>query len=182
MSRLLLLVVLLALPLVACESVAGPRPEPSIPVVGATVKCAQGDHGIDDPQLGWGFCYPGSWRFRERSQRIETPPGVDTTFDIVNSTSTGPEAGRFGFMVVSTYGTGDSTTLAQWIERNIDKGVELRQIKWGNARESVQAVSTGTRYALTAHHVVSLELRGGGDNLDLEGAMGRRLATWNFVF
>src|SRR5438128_7994397 len=59
-----------------------PRPVPSVPQIGSNLQCPKGDHGYEDPQAGWGFCYPGTWRYTERSQASQSPPGLDLTFDI----------------------------------------------------------------------------------------------------
>lgn len=167
----------------ACETAAAPAPQPSVGVVGSTIRCSGVDHAIDDPQLGWGFCYPGSWRFRERAQQLDAPTGVDTTFDIVDASPRGSSnSGKTGFMILGTYELGPSSTLQDWLDRYVDKGLESTPIEWGNARESVLVAASGRRYARTPHHVIVLEIRGGGDNLDVEGEMAQRLKTWKFVF
>src|SRR6266542_6165787 len=112
-----------------------PRPVPSVPQIGADLKCAQGDHGYEDPQAGWGFCYPGNWRYFERSQGSQSPPGFDLTFNVTyapptpepctttspSPTAPGPPrvtpspcAGDFAFMIISTYERGGASGAATW--------------------------------------------------------------------
>jgi len=52
-------------------------------------------------------------------------------------------------------------------------------IRWGNAVEA-QKLGDGRRIALTAHHVVIMDLHPG--LLDLETEMASRLGTWKFSF
>jgi hypothetical protein len=179
--------------------------------IGGNVKCDAGDHGFADSQAGWEFCYPGTWRYNEKAQSSTTPPGLDLTFDItdipcvVPSAAPGgpspkpvcsPNAGNFGFMVVSTYERGDSTSIASWLLRNgknasINSTVVLTAIQWGNSSEAYK-MDDGRRIALTQHHVVLLDLHCGGStgngcdptqgHLDLEALMSARLHTWKFTF
>src|SRR5690348_17148356 len=76
------LAVLALLAFAGCQPGNSPRPVPSVPQIGADLKCGQGDHGYEDPQAGWGFCYPGTWRYTERAQSSQSPVGLDLTFDI----------------------------------------------------------------------------------------------------
>ena len=181
-----------------------PRPVPSVPQIGADLKCAQGDHGYEDPQAGWGFCYPIGWKYIERSQASQSPPGLDLTFDVtfapetpqpclsqspVPSPSPGsspsprppssPCTGQFAFMIISTYERGDTTSLAGWVVAHLKEGLTLEAISWGNAVEAAR-LSDGRRVALTPHHVVILDMHSG--LLDLETQMSSRLGTWKFSF
>jgi hypothetical protein len=174
--------IVVAMLMAACGGFATPSPQPTVGTVGATIRCSADDHAIDDQQLGWGFCYPASWKFRERSQQLDAPPGVDTTFDIIDAARQGPQAGQFGFMVVGTYERGDAKTLQDWLQANLDAAAQPEPISWGNAKEAARVAVNGRRYALTPHHVVSLEVRGATADLDLEGLMAQRLPTWKFSF
>ncbi|HET7419504.1 MAG TPA: hypothetical protein VFL27_03915 [Candidatus Dormibacteraeota bacterium] len=163
---------------------------PSVPQIGADLNCKNGDHGYEDQQAGWGFCYPGTWRYIERSQSSASPPGLDLTFDITDfacaSPAPGggapvcsPEAGLFAFMVVSTYERNGAPDLATWIQSNLTNPPASDAITWGNAVEAVK-LADGRRVALTQHHVVIMDLRPGP--LDLETEMSSRLGTWKFTF
>jgi hypothetical protein len=180
---------------------SSPRPVPSVPQIGADLKCSQGDHGYEDPQAGWGFCYPGNWRYIERSQGSQSPPGLDLTFDVtyapptpepcrspspVPSPSPGsprppssPCSGQFAFMIISTYERGSSSSLGSWVVTHLKSGLTMDSISWGNAVEAAR-LSDGRRVALTPHHVVILDLHSG--LLDLETEMAARLGTWKFSF
>jgi hypothetical protein len=112
---------------------------PSVAQIGSNLKCPSGDHGFEDPQAGWGFCYPGGWRYNERSQGSQNPPGLDLAFDITyappspapcpspSPLASGasphpnptPCAGDFAFMIISTYERGTSTDLVSWIAANL---------------------------------------------------------------
>jgi hypothetical protein len=181
-----ILVAVLALVLAGCQPGSNPRPVPSVPQIGGDLKCAQGDHGYEDAQLGWGFCYPGTWKYIERSQAIDAPKGVDLTFDITclsacktSTPSTTPADNLFGFMIVSTYERGTVSTLADWTGANMKPAPRIDDpITWGNAVEAYQ-LPDGRRIALTPHFVVVLDVRSGP--LDLEGEMAARLATWKFA-
>ncbi len=185
--------------LVGCQP-NSPRPVPSVPQIGGDLKCSHGDHGYEDPQAGWGFCYPGTWRYTERSQGSQSPPGLDLTFDItfVPPTPTpcrspsplssppaspppaaSPCPGDFAFMIISTYQRGDSGDLAAWTAANLKPLPQLEAIAWGNAVEAAR-LSDGRRIALTPHHVVIMDLHSG--LLNLEAEMSTRLGTWKFSF
>ncbi|TMD70205.1 MAG: hypothetical protein E6I81_14575 [Chloroflexi bacterium] len=185
----IVLALALALALAGCQPGSNPRAVPSVPQIGGDLKCSQGDHGYEDPQAGWGFCYPAGWRYVERSQASQSPPGLDLTFDITDATCASPaaggapqcsaDAGLFGFMIISTYERGSSADLTSWIDSNLPHPPSSDTISWGN---SVQAfrLADGRRIALTPHHVVILELH--ASPLDLETQMSSRLATWKFSY
>jgi hypothetical protein len=178
-----ILVAVLVLVLAGCQP-SNPHPVPSVPQIGADLKCSQSDHGYEDPQFGWGFCYPATWRYIERSQGVDVPKGVDLTFDITclsacrtSTPSAGPGNNLFGFMIVSTYERGGATDLAAWVGANLKPAPPLEAISWGNAAEAA-SLPDGRRIALTPHFVVVLDVRSGP--LDVEGEMASRLATWKF--
>ncbi len=180
----------LALVLASCQLGSNPRAVPSVPQIGGDLKCSQGDHGYEDQQAGWGFCYPAGWKYVERSQASQSPPGLDLTFDITDATCASPsapggppqcsaDAGLFGFMIISTYERGNSPDLASWINTNLTRPPANDSISWGNSLEAVK-LEDGRRIALTPHHVVILELH--PSPLDLEAQMSTRLATWKFSY
>jgi hypothetical protein len=178
-----ILVAVLVLALAGCQP-ANPRPVPSVPQIGANLKCAQKDHGYQDPQFGWGFCYPATWRYIERSQGVDAPKGVDLTFDITclsecraSTPTAGTDNNLFGFMIVSTYERGGATDLTSWASSNLRPGTTLESIPWGDASEAAR-LPDGRRIALTPHYVIVLDVRSG--LLDVEGEMASRLDTWNF--
>src|SRR5205823_940616 len=98
--------------LAACQPGTGSHPQPTVSSVQTGARCNQGDHAYDDAQFGWAFCYPGTWRFTQRFQRSDSPPGTDSTFDVVNEPPCAspaepggrpvcpPDEGLFGFMIV----------------------------------------------------------------------------------
>ena len=183
--RKLLIAIALVAAVVGCQP-SGPRPVPSVPQIGGNLKCAQGDHGYEDLQAGWAFCYPGSWKYIERSQAIQSPSGLDLTFDITNVPCTtppsgqpqcSPDAGLFAVMIISTYQREGSADLANWVEVNLKPVPDLQTISWGNAVEAVK-LPDGRRIALTPHHVVIMDLHSGPLNLEKE--MSSRLTTWKF--
>ena len=187
--RITLAAVALVVVLAGCQP-GGSHPVPSVPQIGSNLKCSQGDHGYQDIQAGWGFCYPGTWRYIERSQASQSPPGLDLTFDITDfacsspgpggtAPKCSPNAGSFAFMIISTYQRGSATDLPSWIQSNMTNPPTSDSIAWGNSVQAVK-LADGRRVALTPHHVVIMELRPGP--LDLEAAMSSRLSTWSFDF
>ncbi len=194
-----LTIALLALAIVACQPGTNTHPTPSVAQIGSDLHCTGGDHGFEDSQAGWGFCYPGTWKYNERSQFQTSNQGVaelDLTFNITDipcaspvagagtpaaRPSCSPNAGLFAFMIVSTFDRGSSSNLASWVQANLKPLPTLQPIDWGNAGEAA-ILSDGRRIALTPSHVVILDLRGGQGNLDLEGAMSSRLHTWKFLY
>ena len=168
-----------------------PHPVPSVPQIGGNLKCAQGEHGYEDLQAGWSFCYPAGWKYIQRAQASQNPPGFDLALDIVNDpcgkTGCTPGEGDFAFMIISTYERGSARDLTGWIATNLTpssgtsdpRRTELTSISWGNAQEAGR-MPDGRRIALTPHHVVILDLHAG--LLDLEKEMGSRLNTWKFTF
>jgi hypothetical protein len=160
-----------------------PRPVPSVPQIGADLKCGSGDHAYEDPAGGWGFCYPASWKYTVRAQTMQSPDPVelDVTFDITNDpcgkSGCDPTEGLFGYMIVSTYERGGSASLSDWLGENLKSASASEPIAWGNSVEAAK-LTDGRRIALTQHHVVIIDLRPGP--LDLESAMSSRLGTWKF--
>jgi hypothetical protein len=200
--RFLAIIPLLAALLAACQiGPQQPRSAPSVRQIGSDLKCQSGDHGYED-QVGWGFCYPGTWQYTLRSQSNTAPiPELDLIFDITNvpmvngsplpacpSNAPSPlpgatprcdsHAGEFGVMIVSTYPRNTASTLAAWALANLSPAPELQPAAWGNAVEAAQ-LPDGRRIALTPQQVVILALHPG--NLDLESAIAQRLGTWKFT-
>lgn len=197
----LLAIPLLPILLAACQ-IGSPanRATPSVSQIGSDLKCSNGDHAFEDNVAGWGFCYPGTWKYNLRAQSVANPPELDLVFDITDvpcvipSVPAGhtpnpicsPGAGLFGLMVVYTYERGGATSLADWAHANLTTATGARVsaaaadgIQWGNAKQAIR-LTDGRRIALTPNHVVVLELRSGAGNLDLEAAMGPRLGSWKF--
>jgi hypothetical protein len=121
---------LIALAFVACQPGTNTHPVPSVAQIGSDLHCTTGDHGFEDSQAGWGFCYPGTWKYTERSQTSATPPGLDLTFDITDVQCTAasgpsarpscaPNAGLFAFMIISTYERGSAANLSSWLQANL---------------------------------------------------------------
>ncbi|HET9781849.1 MAG TPA: hypothetical protein VFR33_08720 [Candidatus Dormibacteraeota bacterium] len=167
---------------------------PTVPQIGADLKCSSGDHGYSDEQLGWGFCYPSSWRYQEKVQATDSPTGVDLTFEITCLTdckpqcptpasgqpaTCAPEPGLFGFMIVSTYDRAGASDLNGWLATKLPRVTRGDPIEWGNALEAAQ-LSDGRRVALTPHNVVVLDVH--PSLLDLDGEMSSRLGTWKFTY
>jgi hypothetical protein len=192
MKRLTLLLLLLLL--AACQQGPVNHPTPTVAQIGSDLNCATGDHGFEDGDAGWGFCYPSTWQYFERAQGTTNPTRLDLTFDITDvpcvagSPVAGetprpicsPSAGLFGFMIISTYERGDSPDLATWMQSILGTVPASQTIVWGNAIEA-DRLSDGRRIALTPTRVVIMDLRSGLDQLDLEGAMSARLNTWKFL-
>jgi hypothetical protein len=178
--------------LAGCQTGPQTHPVPSVQQIGSDLKCASADHAFEDIQAGWGFCYPGAWKYVERSQSLVNPPGLDLTFEITDIPCTvvpsgsqarpscAPDAGRFGFMIISTYERGNSANLAAWEQTNMKTVPTSESLRWGNAVEAAK-LADGRRIALTEHHVVILDLSRNG-LLDLEQQMSSRLATWKFSY
>jgi hypothetical protein len=184
--------VALVLVLAGCQPGPTTRPVPSVAQIGSNLKCSSGDHGFEDSQAGWGFCYPGTWKYQERSQGSASPLGLDLTFDITDIPCTSPtgasarpvcspDAGLFAFMIISTYERGSSPNLASWEQANLAVVPTSDSISWGDAVEAAK-FSDGRRIALTQHHVVIMDLHSGQGHLDLETQMSSRLNTWKFTF
>jgi hypothetical protein len=194
MRKAILLLSLLLL-VAACQSGPTNRPVPSVSQIGGDLKCASGDHGFSDSEAGWGFCYPGTWRYNERAQSSINPPRLDLTFDITDvpcapaspvggqtpRTVCSPGAGLFGFMIISTYERGSSPDLVSWMQTTLPAVPEHQTIAWGNAVEAFR-LADGRRIALTQHRVVIMDLRSALNQLNLEGAMSARLDTWKFSY
>ncbi|HEY1455223.1 MAG TPA: hypothetical protein VGG31_01900 [Candidatus Dormibacteraeota bacterium] len=202
--RRTLAAVALLLALAGCQPGQNPRPVPSVAQIGGDLKCANGDHAFEDLQAGWGFCYPGTWKYNERSQGSQNPPGLDLTFDITCLTrcresepsdpactglppgATPPSqctahVGLFGFMILSTYERGGATDVASWLQANFKPVPKEQPISWGDSVQAAQ-LDDGRRIALTQHHVVIMVLHSGAGLLDLESEMSARLDTWRFTF
>jgi hypothetical protein len=174
-----LLVLLPILLLAGCTiwpASTAPSPAPTIRTEGQGVRCPGADHGIDEVQFGWSWCYPSSWKFQERLQPSTHPSGVDVTFDIVNDLPRGqPGSGDFGFLIVGTYQIGSAADLQSWVTANIGADETLTAISWGNAKAAGQDAS-GRRFALTSQHVVEMDVRGTA----IAAEMVKRLSTWKF--
>jgi hypothetical protein len=194
MKRLTLPLAMLLLMLAACQQGQVNHPVPSVAQIGADLNCPTGDHGFEDLGTGWGFCYPKTWRYQERVQ--PNPTHLDITLNItdvpcvLSSPVAGAsprqvcssDAGRFAYMIISTYVRGNATDLASWMQANLAAPLPDRQaIQWGNATEAGR-LSDGRRIALTTTQVVILDLRSGFGQLDVEAAMSARLNTWQFKF
>ncbi len=194
MKRLTASLLFVVVGLAACQSGPVNRPVPSVAQIGEDLNCATGDHGFEDAGAGWGFCYPGTWQYNERAQGSSNPTRLDLTFDITDvpcvpaSPVAGatprpvcsPNAGLFGFMIISTYERGDSKDLVSWMQANLTVLPDRQAIVWGNATEA-DRLADGRRIALTQTHVVLMELRSSQGQLDLEAEMSARLATWKFL-
>ncbi len=180
--------------LAGCQTGPENHPVPSVAQIGSDLKCTGGDHGFEDDQAGWGFCYPGTWRYQLRSQGSQSPSPaeLDLTFDITDipcaSPTPGggapvcsPDAGLFAFMIVSTFDRGSADSLSDWEAANLQPVPEAQPIQWGNSVDAAR-FADGRRIALTAHHVVILDLHSGLCHLDLETEMSARLATWKFSY
>ena len=184
--------------LAGCQPGSTSRPVPSVAQIGSNLKCPAGDDGLSDFQAGWGFCHPDAWKYIEKSQGSQSPPGLELTFDITYSPAVrqpcpsrpapsgasprppaSPCAGDFAFMIISTYERGGFSSLGSWVLANLPGTPEGQSIAWGDSLEAVK-LADGRRLAITPHHVVILELHSG--LLDLESAMAPRLQTWKFSF
>jgi len=179
------------LALAGCQSGPTSRPVPSVAQIGSNLKCSSGDHGFEDSQAGWGFCYPGTWRYQEKAQSTQNPVELDLTFNI---TDIGAEnSGLFAFMIISTFERGGAPNLAGWERVNLPSVPEGQSISWGNAAEALK-LSDGRRIALTQNHVVIMDLHSGQltgctsslgtptpCHLDLEAQMSSRLNSWKFT-
>lgn len=153
-----------------------PASRPTAPSAPVGLQCQGGDHGLNVEQLGWGFCYPSSWRFRERDVSTSAPVGVDTTLDIVG------DQGLFGFMIIGSYDRHGAASLHDWLATNAPDDQDTTSIQWGNAVEAVQVTGQLKRYAMTKNRVYLLNEREGAGNLDLEAEMSKRLGNWYFSF
>ena len=179
----------------ACQAGSTSHPVPKVSQIGSDLKCATGDHGFSDALAGWGFCYPSSWRYTERSQGSQSPPGFDLTFDVTDIPCTiptpppggstqpvcSPGAGLFAFMIISTYQRGNAASLADWVKANLGDTTAPEAISWGNSLEALK-LADGRRIALTPHNVVILALHAGSGNLNLEAEMSARLDSWKFSY
>ncbi len=193
--RVTVAAIALALVLAGCQMGSNPRPVPSVPQIGGDLKCPSGDHSFADQQVGWGFCYPSTWRYTEKAQATDSPSGVDLTFDITcvsdckptcttpaqgqQPSPCSPQPGLFGYMIISTEVRSGATDLKSWITANLPHATTSDTISWGNSIEAVR-LTDGRRVALTPHNVVILDLH--ASPLDLEGEMSSRLSTWKFSY
>jgi hypothetical protein len=184
----------LALLLASCHVGSSPRPVPTVPQIGSELKCGGGDHGYADQQLGWGFCYPSSWRYTEKVQATDSPAGVDLTFEITCLSDCKPqcptpasgtpgscptEIGLFGFMIISTDDRAGASDLKTWLAAKLPRTARGDPVAWGNALEATK-LADGRLAALTPHNVVILDVH--PSLLDLDGEMSSRLATWKFTY
>ena len=180
MTRLATFTLVAALLGTACASSAahpGATPTPTR----LKAQCSSDDQSLAEPALGWAFCVPGTWHYREKLQGTDVPKGLDATFDITEF-KPGADLGKFGFMIISSDDRGTSADLADWVRTNLGASVKLQTISWANAKEAAVEVGGDRRFALTQHQVVIMELRSGAGNLDLDAAMSSRLDTWQFVY
>jgi hypothetical protein len=196
MKKLTLVLVLLFLAN-ACTQGPVTRPAPSVAQIGSDLNCTSADHGFEDGQAGWGFCYPSTWQYLERvANPVDAGP---THLDILLSITDvpcvqgspiagatprptcAPNAGLFGLMVISTYDRAGASDLTTWMQTNLKPAPTGQSIQWGDATEA-QQLSDGRRIAMTAHHVVVMELRFNKDGLNLESFMSTRLNTWKFLY
>lgn len=164
--------------LIACTGNSGGPAHsapPSLAPDAQGLHCAAQDHGLNLQQLGWGFCYPADWKYIEREVGTTSPPGVDTTLDIVGATN-----GLFGFMIIGSYDRGSSASLQAWLADNAPDDTDTTPIHWGNASEAVAVNGQLKRYALSRHRVYLMNIREGSGNLDLDAAMSQRLQYWVF--
>jgi hypothetical protein len=175
--------------LAGCQPGSNPRPVPSVAQIGSNLKCSSGDHGFEDNQAGWGFCYPGTWKYQPGVYSTQGPPvELDLTFNITDVNS-----GLFAYMIISTFERGGYPSLAAWEQAYMPTAPEGQRISWGNAAEALK-LSDGRRIALTQNHVVILDLHSGQltgcttslgtptpCHLDLEAQMSSRLDTWKFT-
>jgi hypothetical protein len=197
-----LTVFVLVLVLAACQRGSNPQPVPSVAQIGEDIECASTDHAFEDAQAGWGFCYPGTWRYNERAQGNTGPTRLDLTFDVTDTQAACPAScpgcvapspapgvtppacvrtsGLFGFMIISTYERLNAVDLVTWMQNTLPSVPDRQAIVWGNATEA-DLLSDGRRIALTPQRVVIMELRSGQGQLDLETEMASRLNTWKFL-
>jgi len=187
------LAVTVALLVASCTPGATTKSPPKLPVQ-QTATCDSADHLFTDPQLGWSFCYPSTWRYQERDIATcavgmpengscsDSPPGVDLTLDIIDFSKDPNLSGLFGFMIISTYQRQGASSLQSWTTQYAPQEQALQPLTWGNAAEAAQDGTTGDFFALTGHQVIELELHSGDGNLDLKGSMGQRLSTWDFTY
>ena len=195
MKRPTFVLVLLFL-LNACQLGPATHPVPSVNVIGSDLNCPASDHGFEDGQGGYGFCYPATWRYLERVTNgtdagpmhldiylsitdVPCVPGTPVAGESPRPVCE-PQAGLFGVMVVSTYHRAGATDLAGWMTANMKPVPVGQSIQWGNAVEASR-LADGRRIALTPENVVILELLFGKDGLDLESFMSTRLGTWKFL-
>jgi hypothetical protein len=193
MKRLTLSLLVLVL-LNACQRGPVTHPPPSVAQIGGDLNCASGDHGFEDAEAGWGFCYPATWQYNERSNSSSNPTRLDLLLYFTKVTCVpgtpdpsapkpvcSPGTGSFGLIVVSTFESGSATDLSSWMRANLNPVPVGQAIQWGNATEA-NRLSDGRRIALTQHHVVLMDLRSTKDGLDLEAQISARLSTWKFLY
>lgn len=168
-------------PLAACQPAGKPAATPPPATPANAFSCPSGDHPLEEIALGWAFCYPSDWRYREKFQPSSAPKGVDTTLDVVVVAPTpGPDQGEFGFIIIGSYDNGGLTTLDAWVARNLGPGLTLDTITWGNASAAAQVEGQLVRVAMAGNRVYVLDIHQGAGNLAVDDAMKARLATWRF--
>ena len=173
--------VLSALLASACDGQAGPPRQPPTKPPAAVARCSGDDHSLEEISLGWSFCYPSRWHYREKFQPSNAPRGVDTTLDVVVVSPTpGPDQGEFGFMIIGSYERAGAADLPGWLATNVGDGLILEPISWGNSQSAVKVEGQTRRFALTADRVFELDVHQGDGNLALDSAMAQRLANWHF--
>jgi hypothetical protein len=164
----------------ACEGVGQGSPATPATPGPKAFKCPGDDHALQEISLGWSFCYPSIWRYRERFQPSSSPKGVDTTLDVVVVSPTpGPDQGEFGFVIIGSYES-DGLTLNDWVAKNLGTDLKLDPIQWGNADSAAQIEGQLTRVAISGNRIYELDLHQGAGNLSLDDAMKSRLGSWRF--
>lgn len=177
----LLLALLCSWALASCETPGKAPASPPPPTPANAFKCPGGDHALQEIGLGWSFCYPPDWRYREKFQPSSAPKGVDTTLDVVVVSPTpGPDQGEFGFIIIGSYENGGLTSLDDWVAKNLGPGLTLDTITWGNATAAAQIDGQLVRVAMAGERVYVLDIHQGAGNLAVDDAMKARLGTWRF--
>ena len=165
----------------ACQASPSAAPAPVTASPAAVARCSGDDHSLEEVSLGWAFCYPSRWHYRERFQPSAAPRGTDTTLDVIVVAPTpGPDQGEFGFIIIGSYERGGAADLPQWVAANVAEGLTLQTINWGNSQTAVKVAGQTRRFALTPNRVFELDIHQGEGNLSVDSAMADRLGSWHF--